>query len=302
MSVAFVFAGQGGELATVAPELAGAVPTVAALVGAVATELRLAPDQLWHGGGRLLERTDVYQPVLVAMELGIHAALADARVAPAAVAGHSLGEVAAWAAAGALTAEEAIHLAIDRGRIMAEAARAHPGGLLALRDPARVEAALAAAAPAGTAYLAAQNAPDEWLVGGDLAALRAIARLGPLVRVPVPGPWHGPLMAEAAERLRGSLAGLPTRPLRTRLVSSVTGALVEGSDGLPDLLARQLAQPVRWVEALRTLVALGTDEVVTVGPGKVLRALLRRNGLEAVTVHGTDTPVLLARTIDRLRP
>jgi [acyl-carrier-protein] S-malonyltransferase len=299
VSVAFLFPGQASPLAANGRDLAREVEPCRAFVELAARTLGLDADRLWQQGGRLLERTDVYQPVLVAILLGVHEALRNADVLPDAVAGHSLGELAAWTAAGALDGESAIELAAARGRLMHEHARAHPGGLIALRlsDPAELPVLLADCG--GSAHLAAHNSPLEYVIGGSDDVLRTLARHRSGVRLDTEGAWHGPALAAAADAFGAALARVRVRPLDRRLVSSVSGRS-EGSDAMRDLLRRQLTTPVRWTDALESLRRDGVTTLVTIGPSRVLRALVRQNGFGPAVVHAADSPAALRDVIAAL--
>lgn len=233
-------------------------------------------------GGRALTRTDVLQPALVAVSLGAAYALAD-RAPIAAVLGHSLGELAAACFALDVDDETAIALAADRGRRMAEAAEAHPGGMIAL--PSRLPL------PPGLA-LAAHNADDEHVFSGDEAAIAALARAHPgATRLRVSGAWHSPAMNDVVAPFRAHVArALAGRSLRVPLISAVTAAPVAESD-VPDVLARGLVAPVRWVETLR---ALDVDRVVLAPPARLSRALVRRTLGARADVRVLDGPEALA--------
>lgn len=204
----------------------------------------------------MLFRTEVMQPVLVAASL---VAFERLTVPIGAVAGHSLGELAAWSAAGGIAAEDAVRLARARGLAMAAAAKRHPGGLVVVRGPR----------PPDGVVIAAHNAPDTWVISGDLTTIRRHGR--PL---PVSGPWHHPAMAEAADAFGAALAALRPSPLARVFVSNRTGAAATGQD-IPRLLLEQLVHPVLWVDCMATLAELGVREVYLCGPGKELASLAR---------------------------
>lgn len=207
-------------------------------------------------GDRALLDTAVAQPALVAVTLSCAPA-----GRPDVLAGHSLGELTAWALAGGASPEDAVRLATVRGRAMAEAARRHPGGMRAVRH-----ADLPTVLPPGL-VLAVDN-PDGVVLSGDHAALRALTLGTP---VATGGAWHSPAMAEARGPFAAALDALPRRGLHTRLI------LCDGHEARDDAHARQglvdrITGPVRWTEALRRLDA---EVVVILGPAKVLRHHLR---------------------------
>jgi len=286
VSVAFLFPGQGAE----APLMGGPAllrsERVRGWLAAASTIVGVDVAEAIERGIPELRRTEVAQPALTAVCLGLYAALAERGVRPDVVAGHSLGEVAAFAAAGACSLEAAVTLAAKRGRLMAEAAATTPGGMLALKVATEhdVRAALAVGGGVGRIELAAENGPDEWVLTGDKPALMAVAACFPAVLLPVAGPWHSRAMAGAEARFRRTLARLRLRPPRCALVVNRDGGLVSADADLVDLLAGQLTRPIGWVRAMATLTALGTRTWVIVGPGRTLRGLVRKNAGPAARV------------------
>lgn len=292
--VAFVFPGQGARdvLGGVALALrtSGGERLLERALDAVSLDL----PGLRAQAGRALERTSVLQPVLTAVCLAVHAVLRAAGVTPALVLGHSLGEVAAFAAAGAFSDEDAVALAAERGAAMEEAARAAPGGLLAVASMEEAQRLLAAVPGL---ELAAHNAPDEVVVCGSEAALAAAARHTSVRRVPVSGPWHSLAMVPAEVRFGSALARVASRPPHLDVLRNLDGGATRDVVSL----AGQLTRPVRFVAALETARARGVDTFVTVGPGLVVRGLLRKNLGPAVRVLTTEREADLERTLAMLR-
>jgi [acyl-carrier-protein] S-malonyltransferase len=293
MTTAFLFAGQGVDPPWVARcvlERPAAEPLLAAASRATGVDV----GRLLARGGRELADPAILQPALVAACLCVAAELAAAGVTPALVCGHSLGELAAWAAGGHVAAVDAIAAAAVRGRLMARQAHLAPGGMAAVRGGA---AELARALHAGRAHgaiaLAAENAPDEHVVSGSEPALAAALAAVPATRLPVAGAWHSPAMAGAVDELRAALAAVPARTPHATLVCNRTGAPAAPA-ALPELLAGQLVHPVRWTTALGALRALGATRYVVVGPGRLLRALVRRT-LGPVAVEIVDSMRDIAR-------
>lgn len=294
MRLAFAFAGQGAETPRMGVAMAEAFPAARALLDAAGPDVIEALHR-----GRTLTRTDRLQPALVAVQLGAFEALRGAGVSPDVVLGHSLGELSAWAAGGAIDAGDAVRLARARGEAMASAAARHPGGMLALATDSLelVGEALAAGRAVGTLAVAAHNAPREWVLSGDEAAVRAAARASGGRRLAVSGPWHAPTMAGAREAFRDALEAIEIRPSRAAFVTNATGE-VAAPEAVPALLERQLVRPVRWARAMRTLAREGVRQLVVCGPGKPLRHLAR--GLEGVAVHACEDPADVARVAEAL--
>ncbi len=259
--IALLFGGQGSETPHMGQQLASEHATARALLEHATA--------IASGDPR---RTSVLQPLLTAVGLGAAAALADAGIEPAFVAGHSLGEISAWSVAGTLSAIDAIELAATRGRAMEREAALHPGGMLAvsceelaLRELLRgVESVV----------VAAHNAPRDWTLSGDTRSLAQIASRVTTTKLPVGGAWHSPAMAGAVADVRAAARtrcrGVP-RPI---VVTNRTGTLAPPDADISELLAEQLVRPVQWTTTLRSLAAAGVTRYVIAGPGTILRGLV----------------------------
>jgi [acyl-carrier-protein] S-malonyltransferase len=245
-----------------------------------------------HGSGQALRDTAVYQPVTIALCAGVHEEVTACGPTPAVVAGHSLGELAACVAAGVLSSEAAVDVAALRGRLMTRAAEGHPGGMVAVRVASR-DAALEAArlvASRGLLQIAAHNAPDEVVLSGPWAALRALPNSCHTIPLSTGGPWHSAALAEEVDEYREALRRACRGLSGVTLVCNATGAPVRKEDDIADLIARQLTRPVEWVATLGTLESMHVTTVVTVGPAKALRRLARRALGATARVLGVDVP------------
>jgi [acyl-carrier-protein] S-malonyltransferase len=206
---------------------------------------------------------------------------------PLALAGHSLGELSALAAAGVLGLEDALSLVVLRGALMAEAAeRQGDGGMLAILKGTLADALELA----GThrVVLANDNAPGQTILSGPSAALDAVAadareRGLRAMRLDVAGAFHAPAMASACQPLLEALAGVALSPPRTPVYSGMTAAPFRD---LRAELAQALVRPVRWRETMLALRAAGARCFLDVGPDRVLARLVARNlgGVEALAL------------------
>lgn len=291
MTTAFVFAGQGVDPPWIAPDLL-ARPRARSLLDAASAATACDVRRLLLRGGAALERTEVLQPALVAACLIAADAIAEAGIAPDVVCGHSLGELAAWAAGGYVGATDAIAAAALRGRLMARQAARHPGGMAVAAGD--LEHVLAIGRAKGRLVVAGYNTPTEITVSGDAAALAAIAALG-CRRLPVAGAWHSDAMADAVGELRAALEAIPRAGRCVPLVCNRDGS-VAAFDELPGLLAAQLVRPVQWTACAKALAALGVTRFIAVGPGRLVRAMLRAN-LGGVDVRIVDSMCELARVV-----
>lgn len=306
-AVAWLFPGQG----SLEPTAGAALGRFLSERGGAAGRLLDLASDLTGGDVRrmlarsdpALARTEVQQPVVTALSLGcleaVRLALPDFR--PGLVAGHSLGELAAWAATGAISVDQAVRLAATRGRLMAASVSARPGGLLALlTDERSVQPALELGARHGCVELAAENAPEEWVVAGDEEALRVIGAAYPSRRLPVSGAWHGTRLSGAAERFRAVLSTLSPADASVPYVACRDGKRASPAE-IPDLLAAQICRPVRFRAVLSTVTSAGVTRVLVFGPGRVLRGLCRKNLGSQVAVLATESSADLERAIDALR-
>lgn len=293
---AFLFPGQGAQFPGMAMDLHGAS-------GAVRDLFVLASDVcgrdmvalLRDSDQETLKRTDVSQPAITLANLAAAAVLAERGVSAEACAGFSLGEYAALATAGVLTAEETFRLVSARGqamqraadRIAAAGADGAPGMAAVLGlPPERVEALVAEWTAAGLSGLHAANynSPTQVVVAGTAAALAEAetrfkaAGAKRVLRLKVAGPFHSPLVAEAALEFAGVLATSTFANPGIPLFSNVTGAPVTIGAEARGLALRQITEPVRWTAEEAQLLALGPKAALEVGPGKVLQGLWKDIG------------------------
>jgi [acyl-carrier-protein] S-malonyltransferase len=206
-------------------------------------------------------------------------------VEPDAMAGHSLGEITALVAAGALSDEGGLRLVAARGRLMQEAAEeTGDGGMTAVRARDDNREVIAEVAAATNVAIANDNAPDQLVLSGAVSALDdAEAQLKERgvrgKRLPVAGAFHSPLMEPAVEPFRALVNETEIGEPRVPVYSCVTA---EPFDDIPALLVRALTEPVRWLGVMHALDARGVTDFVETGPGQVLTNLVKKSlALEA---------------------
>jgi [acyl-carrier-protein] S-malonyltransferase len=206
-------------------------------------------------------------------------------VEPDAMAGHSLGEITALVAAGALSDEDGLRLVAARGRLMQEAAEeTGDGGMTAVRARDDNRELIAEVAAATNVAIANDNAPDQLVLSGAVSALDAAeAQLKERgvrgKRLPVAGAFHSPLMEPAVEPFRALVNETEIGEPRVPVYSCVTA---EPFDDIPGLLVRAITEPVRWLAVMHALDARGVTDFVETGPGQVLTNLVKKSlALEA---------------------
>ena len=254
---------------------------------------------MWNGPEDALKLTANQQPALVAAGMAAYAAYREAGGDAVYAAGHSLGEVTAHVAAGSLELGDALKLVRKRGEYMQEAVPAGVGAMAAVLklDPATVERVCAQTG--GVVEVANLNSPQQTVISGAAGAVAAasdaLKREGArVVPLKVSAPFHCSLMRPAADRLERDLNALTFQTPKLSIVCNVTADVLADPAQAPDLLTRQVTAPVRWVESVQRLHALGVTSFLEFGSGSVLTGLVGRilDDVEARAV--TDTASLRA--------
>jgi [acyl-carrier-protein] S-malonyltransferase len=287
--IAFCFPGQGSLAVGMGKEIATAVPEAMEVFERASEAAGMDLKRLcFEASEEELVETEVQQPALVATSLAVLAAIRARGVKPDFVVGHSVGEFAALAAAGALKVEEAVSLVRERGLAMAEAARTNPGSMaaiLGLEDEAveRICRRILNVWPAN------YNCPGQIVVSGEDPAVDEACEAAEeegarrAVKLRVSGAFHSPLVARAADRLRPALDRVKFAEPAAPFMSTVT-ARIETAKRMRPLLVEQLTAPVRFTHAAQALVREGVHTFVEVGPGNVLSGLVKRIDRNAKTV------------------
>ncbi len=306
--IAFVFPGQGSQAVGMLDAFADdpAVQDVLARAGqALGEDL----GGLVAGGpAEQLNLTVNTQPAMLAAGVAVYRAWRAAGGAvPAIMAGHSLGEYSALAAAEAIPLEAATRLVRFRAEAMQQAVPAGSGGMAAILglDDEQVAQACVEAAQGEVVEPVNFNAPAQVVIAGHAAAVgracEAARRLGAkrALQLAVSAPFHCSLLAPAAQRLRERLRQEPVATPRVPVINNVDVAIEVEPERIRDALARQAAGPVRWAEIIRRMAAEGVTHVVECGPGKVLAGLTRRIAPDLDSLALTD-PAAVEEALARL--
>jgi [acyl-carrier-protein] S-malonyltransferase len=295
MTLAFVFPGQGSQSVGMMAAY-GDLPAIRETFDEASAVLG---QDLWAlvaaGPAESLNLTVNTQPAMLAAGVAVYRAWRQlGGAAPACMAGHSLGEYTALVAAGAIAFADALPLVRLRAEAMQEAVPAGQGAMAALLglDDEQARAACAEAAQGEAVQAVNFNAPGQVVIAGNKAAVERAVELARqkgakrAVMLPVSGPFHSSLMRAASARLEQKLASTAIRTPDIPVVNNVDVAVETEPARIRDALARQLYNPVRWVELVRRMAASGVTQVVECGPGKVLAPLARRiqDGLQGVAL------------------
>jgi [acyl-carrier-protein] S-malonyltransferase len=302
--VAFCFPGQGSLETGMGRAIAEADPKALEVFerGSEAAGIDLRRLCFEASEAELVE-TEIQQPALVATSLAVLAAIRGRGIKPDFVVGHSVGEFAALAAAGALKVEEAIALVRERGLAMAEAARTNPGSMAAILglDDEVVERICRRIV---NVWPANYNCPGQIVVSGENPAVEQACQEAEdegarrAVKLRVSGAFHSPLVARASDRLRPALDRVKFSEPAAPFMSTVT-ARIENAKRMGPLLVEQLTAPVRFTQAAQALVREGVQTFVEVGPGNVLSGLVKRIDRDARTIS-VSTPESLEKLEETL--
>ncbi len=303
-NTAFVFPGQGSQYAGMGRDVAEKYPAAQKVFDDIDAALGYSISRLcFEGPEDQLKLTENTQPAILAVSSAIHAVLEEHGAARRdLVAGHSLGEYSAIVSVGGLTPAEAAKIVNARGRFMQEAVPVGTGGMAALIGPSVEDArAICEEAAQGEVVSVANiNAPGQIVIAGtkagveraiEVAKKRGVRRALPL---PVSAPFHCDLMKPAEERLKPILDEANFKDLWVALVSNVDASPIGTATAVRNALLRQVASPVRWVESVQRMVAMGVKRFVEVGPGNVLTGLIKRIDANVELVNVNDVPSLEA--------
>jgi [acyl-carrier-protein] S-malonyltransferase len=297
MSHALLFSPQGSQAPGMGRELAERSPSARAVFDEADRVLGWSVSNLcWNGPADRLNDTRQTQPCLLATSVAAQRALAEAGApSPVIVAGHSVGEYAALVAAGVLELDAALRLVTRRAQLMA-AADDGTGGMAAVigLDRSRVEEVVDVVARPTELVVANDNAPGQVVVSGQRALLEAVepellgAGARRVIRLPVSGAFHSPLMGSVAEDLADAFEDEAWRDAAIPVVSNVTAEPLTDADRIRALLSEQVRSPVRWVECVEVMVAEGVGVMIECGSGAALVGMVRRIAPGVVTGTVTD--------------
>ena len=308
MATAFLYAGQGSQHAGMGRDMYEAYPAFAAVIDAADAAVDFDLKTLmFEGPDDQLNLTEYTQPCMVAFACGMTAVLAECGIEPDYVAGLSLGEYSALAAAGVFEPVEAVKLAAFRGGAMASAAAGRDTAMISILglDRAAVESVVAAAAADAaegtTVEVSNYNCPGQIVIAGDRAPVEAAAAAAKeagarrCIPLKVSGPFHTSLLKPAGDALRERLSGLELGEMRVPVLFNTLGREMGEGDDIVSLLERQVQSSVRMEDTICRLAELGVDRVIEIGPGKVLSGLVRKTAKEI-----SCTPVETVEDLQKL--
>lgn len=304
MTVAFTFPGQGSQIVGMGKALADAFPVARAVFDEVDAALgEKLTSVIWEGPEADLTLTQNAQPALMAVSLAAFRVLQDEtgldlKKEAAFVAGHSLGEYSALAAAGSITIADTARLLRIRGRAMQAATPVGTGAMAALLglDFEQASAAAAEAAQGEVCQAANDNADGQVVISGSKAAVERAIEIAKgkgakrAMLLAVSAPFHCALMQPAADAMAEALDKVAIAAPAVPLVANVLAAPITDPREIRARLVEQVTGTVRWRESVRFMQAQGVTKLVEVGAGKVLTGLIKRivAGVEGVSIGTPD--------------
>ncbi len=286
-NTAFVFPGQGSQYAGMGKDVAEKYPVARRVFDEIDEALGFSISKLcFEGPEEELKLTQNTQPAILAVSSAIHAVIEDelGLARRDLVAGHSLGEYSAIVSVGGLTPGEAAKIVHLRGKFMQEAVPVGTGGMAAIIGPAveEVQSVCDEAAQGDVVSVANINSPGQVVIAGSAAAIQRAIEVAKsrgfrkAIPLEVSAPFHCALMQPAEEKLKPVLEAANFKDLWVSLVSNVDASPIGTPTAVRNALIRQVVSPVRWVESVEKMIAMGVRRFVEVGPKNVLTGMIKR--------------------------
>lgn len=310
--MAWLFPGQASQSVGMGQDLTAVWPSARTLFDSAREQLGFdLPALCYTGPMEQLTETRNAQPAILLHSLSVATILREELgLVPDYVAGHSLGEISAAAAVGALPAGDALRLVRRRGELMFEAGERVPGTMAAVLGLS-IEAIdavcrqITESGEHGRVVLANINSPAQLVISGDVRAVQAAdaalkdAGARRVIPLPVSGAFHSPLMAVLQSEFSEFLEPMAVRDPACPVVTNITAGPVTEAARLKEGFVEQLVSPVRWHDSVGWMVAQGVDLFIEVGPGNVLTALGSKSFRDA-EFHATATAEGLQKVLATL--
>lgn len=281
--VAFVYPGQGTQYVGMGKELYEKNKRAKELFDKIFNSLDIDLKKvMFEGPEDLLKRTDYTQPAIVSLSLVLTELLKEKGIEPDYVAGHSVGEFAAFGGANYLSIEDAVKLVATRGRIMREVAEKVNGSMAAVLGMNAEKIKEVLKSVDGVVEAVNFNEPNQTVIAGSKEAVEkacvVLKEAGAKRAIPlaVSGPFHSSLMKEAGEKLKEEAQKYTFSIGKVKIVANTTAELLESDSEVKDEIYRQSFGPVKWVDTINKLKSLGVTKIYEIGAGKVLSGLIKK--------------------------
>ncbi len=280
---AFLFPGQGAQYVGMAADLweKSAEAREKIMAAEEAMDVKIS-EIMFNGPVEALKQTDITQPAIF-----LHSVLLAGminKIKPDMAAGHSLGEYSALVAAGALNFCDAVKLVRFRGEKMLQAGIDNPGTMAAVigMAPGKMVEVCEKASVDGIVQCANFNSPGQIVISGSITGVESAMKIAKesgakiVKKLIVSGAFHSPLMQSAKDKLKKRLEETEFSDASFDVYANVTAKPVRKKEEIKELLFQQVTAPVRWEETIKNMIEAGADEFYEIGPGNVLRGLVKR--------------------------
>ncbi len=263
-------------------------------------------DMIFNGPEEDLNNTKNTQPAIYTVSAMVKAVLTENDIEPAAAAGHSLGEYSALYAAGVLSFADGLKLVRRRGELMDQADPEGKGTMAAVIGMADAEVESVLKEIDGIVTVANYNSPGQVVISGEVTAVEAAGELlseegaKKVIPLTVSGAFHSPLMEPAKEELKSTIEAVEFKDAQIPFIANVTADYVKKSSEIKDALIKQLNNSVRWVETIERFKADGYEDYIEVGPGRVLKGLMRRID-RSLNAYNVEDEKSLNKTLKKLK-
>ncbi|HKL76246.1 MAG TPA: ACP S-malonyltransferase [Halanaerobiales bacterium] len=293
--IAFLFPGQGAQEVGMGKEFIENYKEAKEIKEVADKELGLDLSSIYVNGPKEdLDHTTNTQPAIFTVSMMADKLLRSKGIEPVMTAGHSLGEYSALTSAGVFEFEDAVKLVRKRGEFMNNALPAGKGGMAAIikLKPEKIEEICQKVD--GICEIANYNSPLQIVISGEKDAIKEAVKLakdaGALkaIELDVSGPFHSSLMKDARDKLAAEINNLKLNKPNIPIVTNVSADFAENLDKIKEQLLAQLTSSVCWEESMKTMIDAGVDVFVEVGPGTILKGLMKRIDRSAKVYNVSD--------------
>lgn len=304
MKIGFLFVGQGAQIAGMGQDFYEQNANFKERYDQIKLDFDLKKISFTDQAN--LDQTEYAQAAIFAMSAAINDCFKANGIVPDMVAGLSLGEYSAYYAANSFDFETGVSITRNRGKIMGNALKPGTSGMAAILmlDEATLQSVCDEVQELGVCVIANYNAPGQLVLSGEIQALEKAMELSlakgarKALRLAVSGAFHSPLLLEASKELEAILVEAKLKPTSIPLVSNCSGE-VENTDPI-QLLTKQIYSPVYFEKSIKTMIAVGIDTFIEIGPGKTCSAFVRKID-RTKTVYNVDTYAAFTQTLESLK-